>query len=365
MRNYYIDFQTVILFIVIVFSLLSCACTAREDGNVITIELAAIPDTMKVEKIPLNLDNTLIKKYIVISDSIVILVNSPKAGNFIDIYNKNSGAIIKSYFDVGEGPDELLFCDIFSDGHEIVATDYIRNRFSQFDIDSLANKSFNPEFITYPYSIGVTSHPIKVNDSIILVNPFSYINKQARINQNLPRLLRAKVNQQVLADIASPTLYTQNVSQANILYNKYTKEIWEIPYGKSEITIYDLTLNKKKTIRINTDVAGDANVYIKDISTGKKVLYRDGYPLAFTNIAISPDNQYLFICLVGRLITKNIHESDCSVYILKMNWDGKILDSYYVPNFIYSLSVKESGIYATIDDNEENRILVKLSPSHE
>lgn len=365
MRNYFIAFQSVIFFFVIVLSLLSYACTSIEDDNVTTIELATTPDTMKVENMALNLDNTLINKYIVISDSIVILVNSPKAGNFIDIYDQISGTIIKSYFDVGEGPDEMLFCDIFSDGHEIVATDYIRNRFSQFNIDSLIYTSFNPEFITYPYSIGVTSHPIKFNDSIILVNPFSYINKQARINQNLPRLLKVKVNQQEFADLAAPSLYTQNVSQAKILYNKYTNEIWEFPYGKSEIAIYDVTLNKKKTIRINTEVADDANVYIKDISTGKKVLYKDGYPLAFTNIAISPDNKSIFICLVGRLITKNMQESDCAVYLLKMNWDGKILDSYYVPNFIYSLSVKESGIYATIDDNEENRILVKLSPSHE
>lgn len=88
--------------------------------------------------------------------------------------------------------------------------------------------------------------------------------------------------------------------------------------------------------------------------------YVNRYPVAFTDATISPAYNYVYICLVGKSIGKNDSEENKPMYVLVMNWEGEMIDVLYSPFYIYSLSVTDSGLYATVRDNDENRILVKL-----
>lgn len=353
---------TILYLISVLSSVLFSSCGNNGTGPesvVVDLNLTST-DTLTFTELPFNIDLTMSNKFIMINDSVIINVKKPKSGNFMDVYNLHSGKLLSSYFPVGEGPDEMLFCDVNCDGHTIVATDYVRNRFSQFPVDSLMSTSFHPVFINYPYTIGITSHPLAVRDSILLVNPFCYINKRVHINQNVPRFFCVAHNQQSVNAMDDIEFYTQNVGQVNIIRNVESGHIWVLPLDKSEIEIYDSSLTHVKTIVLPYEVSGDPLVSVEETASGKTVCYKDGYPLAFIDAVISPDMKKIYLCLVGKLIGKNDKETDSQVNILVMNWDGEILDKFFVPCYVYSLSVLDSGLYATIEDADENRILVKL-----
>ena len=349
----------IILVLLLVLTTSSCN---NHSESFITTEVAIIrPDTLTANKVYINnADPSLIRKYILINDSITIIVKSPKSGNFIDVSNINSGKTIASFFNVGEGPDEMIFCDVSYDGSNLVATDYVRKRFAQFPIDSLVNPSFKPSFINFPYDIGITSHPLNVGDSIIIVNPFHYTNIKFGIEQNVPRLLSVVPGQKLSNIMDDVKLYTQNVGQANIIRNRETGDIWVIPLGKSVIEVYDSQLVHRKNIIIPSNVMDDADVSINSTPTGEIVTYKGCYPLAFTSAITSSDNQLIYLCLVGENIGRKERENDKSVNILVMNWKGELIKSYFSPCYLHSLSVRDSQLYATIEDDDENRILVQL-----
>lgn len=190
-------------------------------------------DTLTYDEIVLDISDAPTKKFLMINDSIVVNVKYPKGRNFIDVINVKSNEIIGSYFHVGEGPDEMLFCDVNYDGHKLTATDYVRYRFSQIDSDSLINGKYKPKFTNYPYMAGITSHPLELGDSTILVNPFRYSNKEFNIRQDAPRFLKVKSNQSHIDVYSDYEYYTQNVGQVNMIRNDKTGDIWVLPLGKS------------------------------------------------------------------------------------------------------------------------------------
>lgn len=351
----------IILALLLVLTISSCNNDHAE--SFITTEVPMMcPDTLAAKDVHVNnFDNTLTRKYIPLNDSLLIAVKSPKSGNFIDVLNIKSGKTISSFFSVGEGPDEMIFCDVFYDGFKIVATDYVRNRFAQFPIDSLINPSFKPSFINFPHDIRITSHPLKIEDSIVIVNPFHYTNTKFGIDQDVPRLLSVAPGQKLSNIMDGVKLYTQNVGQANIIRNPETGDIWVIPLGKSVIEVYDSQLVHRKNIIIPSNVMDDADVSIKSTSTGEMVTYKGYYPLAFTSAIISSDNQLIYLCLVGESIGRKERENDKSVKILVMNWNGELIKSYFSPYYLHSLSVRDSQLYATIEDDDEYRILVRLN----
>lgn len=351
----------IILVLLPVLTISSCKNDHAE--NLITTEVSIMyPDTLVANNVYVNtIDSTMILKYIPLNDSILIAIKSPKSGDFIDVLNIKSGKTISSFFSVGEGPDEMIFCDVSYDGSKLVATDYIRKRFAQFPIDSLINPSFKPSFINFPYDIGITSHPLNIGDSIIIVNPFHYTNIKFGIEQDVPRLLSVVPGQRLSNIMDDVKLYTQNVGQANIIRNPKTGDIWVIPLGKSVIEVYDSQLVHRKNIIIPSNVMDDADVSIKSTPTGEMVTYKSCYPLAFTSSIISSDNELIYLCLVGENIGRKERENDKSVKILVMNWNGDLIKSYFSPCYLHSLSVRDSQLYATIEDDDENRILVRLN----
>lgn len=317
-------------------------------------------DTLTYHLIPLNIDNTLTQKFIMVNDSIAINSKVQKAGNFIDIININTGNTISKFFNLGEGPDEMLFCAIYTDGHMFTAVDYMRNRFCQFPIDSFNNASFHPEFINYPYTIGITSSPVRIKDSILIINPFHYINETSRIYQNKPRFFKTALDKQTLMDIGDIEYYTQNVGQSNILINHDSGDIWLLPLNKSEIEIYDSSLTHKKTIIIPSEISDDPELIVKETSTGKDVSYKGGYPLGFTGAVTSPDNKTIYLSFIGKFIGSNDRDKNHGTYIFVMGWDGNLLKTLWSPRYIHSLSAIGSELYATIEDDEENRILIRF-----
>lgn len=344
------------------FSIIGGGCKKNSDNHEVIVlddNILQVKDTLNPHLIPVNVDNTTTDYFIMVNDSIVI--NHKSSGNYVDVFNRNTGKNMSSYFNVGEGPDEMLFCQLISNGRDIIATDYIRKQFYQIPIDSLTHPNFHPTVIKYPSDVNLTSHPLQVEDSIILINPFHYINPKAGINQNVPRFYKTAINQQTIGGFEKVEYMTHNVGQVYTIRDQTSGNLWVVPLNNSYIDIYDSSLKLKKTILFPSEIGEGANVVVKESSTGKEVTYKGGYPLGFTGAVISNDNSKIYLCYIGKFIGINDNEKDYPTYIIVMNWNGESIETHLVSKFVFSLSVVESNIYATVEDEEENRILVKLN----
>lgn len=318
-------------------------------------------DTLDYKLVDINFDTSLTRKIIPINDSIAINFKYQKAGNFIDVVNMHSGETLCSYFSVGEGPQEMLYCDLHSDGTMLIAIDYIRNRFTQFHPDSLLNQQFRPKLVNYPYNIGLTSYPIQRGDSILMINPFRYINRTYNVNQDVPRFFKSRINEEILQNVKFPRYYTQNVGQQKMIRNHSSGDIWSISIEKSKIEVYDLNLDLIRTIEIISDVSDDAEIVIDKTPNGEVIAYKGQYPLSFTDVTVSPENDIIFLCLVGKFIGSNDKEENHPTYIILLDWDGNLIKTYILPTFVRSISSTEAGLFATVDDEEGNPNLIRLN----
>ena len=337
-------------------------CSHRDQSNITTIidpQKLSI-DTPTIEVVPLAFDNSLSLRFVMIDDSTVVNVKRQQAGNFLDIVNNITGEQT-SLFNVGEGPEELLFCDFKYDGGDITIADFTRKRLTQFPKERLKDSTFKAVFIPFPQTIGLSSQPLIIGDSMLILNPYHYINDTEGINQDEPRLVYISKSQEFFGPKDKELLFTFNVTQADLIRNENNGDIWVFPADKSVIEIYNSSLDKKKTIKVLSDVSGDAPVFFLENKVGnKEVIYKGGYPQTFMSVTVSPDKSKLYVPLVGKFITKKNRLKDQSTLILEMNWEGEILKTLYVPHIIYNLSITDSGLYASIDDEEENSILVKI-----
>ena len=300
------------------------------------------------------------EKYWVINDSLVLIENKQGKGNFIDVANLNTGNRTGAFFPFGEGPDEMLFCGIEYDGNSIIATDFIRSRFSQFTAGDLASATFTPEYIEIPRGPIYTSLPRLINDSILLINPLRYINKTFGIEQTEPRFLYvAKNTPNNFYDI-SGLLNTANVGQVISALNPADGKLWLASRDKSEIEIYNPEHQLIKTLYIPSDVSGDPAIRINENKMGREITFDRIITSAFTHISIDCEDSSIYLILVGKVLHPGEYGVKNGVYLLHFDGNGNYLNGAYSPQYIRALSVCDGTIYATIHDEEDNPKLVKV-----
>ena len=173
---------------VALYSLTFCAQRDQSDITTIIDPKTLSVDTPTIEIVPLSFDNSLSLRLVMIDDSTVVNVKRQQAGNFLDIVNYNTGEQT-SLFRVGEGPEELLFCDFKYDGDDITIADFTRKRLTQFPKERLKDSTFKAVFIPFPQTIGLSSQPLIIGNSMLILNPYHYINATEGINQDEPRLV--------------------------------------------------------------------------------------------------------------------------------------------------------------------------------
>ncbi len=300
-------------------------------------------------------DYIFAERFWLISDTMLVVGNRKEAGNYLDIVNPISGKKYSSLLAYGEGPEEMIMCGIYYDGHYLTAVDYVRSRYARFTPGEASQPGFKPRYIDYPREIGVTTPPIGIGDTTYIVNPYHYINRSNDIVQDVDRFFVIDNNRPDSIVIEPGLLYTHNVDQPVPLVDEVNRHIWLFRRERPIIDIYDYNTHKIKSVIINTELDRDHDVVIDE----NTVIYRGKYPSAYLRAIIDYDNSEILAAFSGDLSKPEVSESIPSK-ILVFDLDGNFKRAYQCQSYLYSLSQTVDGLFATVRDDENMPVFVKV-----
>lgn len=294
------------------------------------------------------------KEYLVYKDSVLIVVNSKyKNGYFLELYDWNVNKEIAKICKLGEGPNEWLSVKVDLNGNELIVNDYIKSQAAVFNIDSLI---VNPKKSNVPIRHQVIGAPTAVfyKDSLLLENPYYFHDNKQGINQGVCRFVKTK-GEEIYDDRLSYEYYTRNVAvNGRIIKNEANDRIIYASMYQSNIEIYDTNLHEIKQINGPIDLVAEYVIENKEISFKNKI------PYAYLDYCT--DNHSFFLTYVGNYLDKEHKLNDYPNWILEFDWDGNLKNSFYLNEYILSISkgVQSGVFYVTVLNGEKNPVLLKL-----
>lgn len=290
-------------------------------------------------------------------DSIAVVLNDEKGDRrLVELYNMNSGELMRDLYSTGRGPDDMLLCYASLKGDTLQADDIMQHKIAALPLDSLLrDSSYKPVF--RPYTIS-SQRRWPFRGGLLGVNPYCFVDKKNGINNDGPRFILSDSNYNY-EETRHYDVNTINLTGADFFISYEQDRIFYWNLYSPEIEIYDTNLNLLRKVH---GIKKDSDV---------KYLVANGY--AYTNAKYEytyssgcHDERYIYIISFGEAPHENASWADFDKnYILKFDWDGNFIDSYYVEFNISSLSVSTDGrsLYAFGTDSDgENALYRYLLP---
>lgn len=343
---------------------LSCSEKTKDNVASVTLDEHILSDShpLKADSVWYPADSIYAKRFYVYADTILIVENQKAAGNFLNIYNMHNRQLIAKLLPFGEGPGELLFAQMNYDGNSMRVMDYINRRLCNVDIDRVVkDKDYKPDLLPLSQSYIITSSPVSYGDSILYANPFHYVNRQANIDQQPPRLIASTIENPEPEMPMDFDYMTFNVGQGFLGANAHSGNIFFASNETSTIEFYTPDLKLVKRVMGPVSLP-EAKLSISAGEEGKRDVCYKGMlqPEAYRGFTSTADK--LFFLYTGKEVPLN-NPKNFRSYILCFDWEGNFQKSYSAPARVYALSTSATAdtFYATIMDKEGNPKLVKLT----
>lgn len=274
------------------------------------------------------------KNCFVYSDSILVVQNikgSDKA--FIEFYNLKNNNKIKETILRGNGPNELLNVIAWNSGDFLLIDGFVNHKFAKINVNSFINNPSN-KITFHPYSFHAQSMEL-FNDSIFLVeNPYCFYNKKLGIKQKVSRLYLSNGNYEYYKKNQISAI---NVNIGDIIIKPDHTKIVYSSRRKPFIEVYDIDLTLKKVI--NGPDYFDLDYKID----GDMIQYLNNTPHSY--MASCYNDTIIYLAYEGVVkkhnsVIETQTDNNNNTWIFKLDWDGNILNSYYIQNIkILSLSL--------------------------
>lgn len=352
-----------VLSFILAIIVLSCSEKKQDNAAVVALEenLLSASNSLKADSIWYPADSIYAKRFYVYADTILIMENQKGAGNFLNIYNMHNHQLIAKLLPYGEGPGELLFVQMNYDGGSMRVVDYINRKLCNINIERVVkDNGYKPDLLPLSQNYIITTSPVSYGDSIIYANPFHYVNHQANIDQQPPRLIASTTKSSEPEMPMDFDYMTFNVGQGFLGANAHLGSIFFASNETSTIEFYtsDLKLMKKVMGPVSLP---EAKLSIVGEGGKQEVCYKGMLqPEAYRGFTSSADN--VFFLYTGKEVPLD-NQKDFQSYILCFDWEGNFQKSYSAPARIYALSASAASgfFYATIMNEEGNPKLVKLT----
>lgn len=355
------NMKAVVIFI-LSFLLIGCFSKEEEQNrNIYSLDKNLLKNstTLQVDTIGIFEDLIYAKEYLVYKDSILIVVNNRHNDvHFIELYTLNNRKLISKLYKLGDGPQEILSAKVYLNRNNLLINDYVKAQVAFVNIDSLLCDS---TYFVYPVRHQVLGSPSAVpyKNIFLLENPYHFKNEKVGIKQNAPRFIVTD-GKKPYEEKIKYKYYTRNVAVNGRMITNYERNriIYANAYS-SEIEIYDMDLNLLKTV--SGPIYLDADFGIVKGETSNEVAFKRKIPYAYFDYCV--DEDYVYLTYMGDFLTKDKKLKDFPTWILKFDWEGNFINSYFTGDYILSISKGEKPdiLYATILNEEEVPILVKLS----
>ena len=318
--------------------LLSC-CSQQDDKNVkrFTRDDFTKVTSLKVsqETLPPGMSNPAILR--VVRDTILISQDYPGQSeefNFVDLYNLKNGKLIGKFLPRGRGPGECLACDITEvNDVEMVVLDVVSRRVSIYNLDSMINRGSNykPKQVKIP---AFTDFIVRYDEQNFIATDSRYLRDSKYRNDSISRLFKFPINgldDEELDHFMKRNVkhFVSNVSQATIITNKEKGVTFVLDKAHDEIEKYD------ENFQLVNVLKGPDEFDIEyKVEEGRGVLTKRPF-ISYYHAAKAKD--FFYAVYAGRNGVQEDFRSP--VEILKINWNGELLDIYKLDAFIFCLSI--------------------------
>lgn len=330
---------------------LSVSCSEQSTGNVPVMTLDhTVKDTANTlisEDLNFNIPISAQEIYIC-EDSIAVVCNKNSTW-FLELYNLNENRLIKHLLRHGNGPGEMLDVNFYFNNDTIGIEDFQKDRIAIIPIhDAVYNDSYNPELRTLSLQ---SQYKLPFKGRLIALNPYCFINKEYGIDNNGPRFIITDSNY-VYEDSSSYEYDTFNVSYSTFFISHINDRIVFVNTYKPELEIYDLRLNPLREI-LGPEMPSQKYL----IEDDGDVVFLNTIPAAYSSFC--HDESYFYVSYNGALLSykNNFDRSLLKTWIMKFDWDGNFIDSYYIDYYIESMSLSKDSRYIYVfgtDSTGEN-----------
>lgn len=341
----------------IILYLFLLSCTKKQDNrNVVNLknEIKKECTALKASFIELPQEFIYARYYSVYKDSILIVLNKKIEDIYlIEFHNLKTKKGIRRIFRYGNGPEELLSANININQNLLIVDDYVKKEISFIDIDSITNDpNYKPAISKYIIDAR-TVVPYN-NNKLLMDNPSYFVEPNLGINNETPHFIIADVNKTAEIKPVKQKYYTRNVSDGKIITNYSHNRIYYINSNLPEIELYDNNLNLIKQL------VGPDELKINYTIIDNEVVFKKTIPYSYMDYCCNDD--YVYTLYMGDFMTEEKRLQDNDLWIFKFDWDGNLINSYSVPQYInkISIGIGEDNLYATGYNDEENPILIKL-----
>lgn len=298
-------------------------------------------------------------------DSLLIVRNNSKSQkNIIEIRNLKTMDLLKSLFTYGEGPEEFLLCQMSLNENTLVLCDDMRDRFAFANLDSILHPDYKIAFTNFSGDYHEFA-PYK-NDSVIMLNGYTYKNDQLDIHIDVPRLEKTSLDKKIVNPYKPSDFdaYPYNVTNGNIAVSSSNQKILYASSSTPDLELYDSNLNLLHRIKV-PDYYEDKINTVKHADGG--VVFKGLLPAATSTMSIVNDNFYLlyrgFIYDVSTFSNKDNKDPKFFPLILKIDMNGKLRKVYHCDRYVFNMSITENGKTAYLSgyDKDGNYALYKYT----
>lgn len=318
------------------------SCTESANDNVVKIHTSQKKNAKNLELEDVPVKNVLeFAENCFVYDDILVVQNYKESNRhlleFIDLRTMNT---VKQAIMRGNGPGELIQINVFNSKDYLLVDGVSNHKYAKINVSDFINGETDK--IVYKDYNFQTQRKYLFNDSLFLVvNPYRFINKKLNIEQDDPRFLLLSETDKIKRN---GRLSAININAGGIMVNHCNQKICYYSKGVPEIEIYDFDLNLIKTIK-GPDIIEPEYAIVSDIL----INYSAKAPTTYTCACF--DDTYMYLAYEGRFIDaaeviRNSGKIDNSdTWIFKIDWDGKVRDSYKVDkkNKIKSMSITKRG----------------------
>lgn len=351
---------------VILIGILSSCITHNKEIKI------ALTDKVKINAIELIATDTLVNPSMnveaytqaVYQDSILIVWNRGNSNRpFLEFKKLDDNTLIKSFFQKGNGPDELLsFQYYLVDKSKMHLLDAVKGIVINIDVDSLLDNTCKINQDEFLISFGLKG-PWVMNEKLFYHNTYVYENNEINLKVEGNKFIAKDAVREHINNLSQYKYRTTNINHGFVIVNEDIDRFIYFSNSQPKFEIFDTNLNRLKSVEFTHDLTEQK--FIKsEYPNVTEYIFNSTIPEAFTTSWC--DNTYIFVVYIGsKISTENgIYDKELlsqPSYILQFNWDGDLIQSYYLNYHIKSISVSNCGnwLYANIFDDEGDSYVVK------
>ena len=259
-------------------------------------------------------------------DDIMVVQNYKNSGKYLlEFFDMKDMKLLRQALMIGNGPGEVINAIIINSGKYLTVDDFMKSRFARIDMAGYLN---DKESVIKFKDYGLDSQRMDLWDEkrFICINPYRFINKKLKINQDEPRFLLVEGTDDIPQKDGQ--IDAMKINYGDILINEKTGKVCFVSHEVPAVEFYDSALKHLCTLN------GPDDLTPKYIVKNNNVDYDGNFVQSYIKSCYNGTD--IWLAYQGRMLdpmTLLANEGEIEksrTYIFKLDWDGNVKDSFLV-----------------------------------